>query len=395
MVKAGRVIAAILGMSAQAGALESEDSGHGYKSSVQWLPRDPVPGAISAETLISEDALPEQFDWRNVNGNNFVAADWNQHIPVYCGACWIHGTTSALNDRIKVMRGGAFPDVMLGRQAIVNCVPDSSNASLPPPGCNGGDAFMIHKYLMDNKVPDETCLPYQARNMGCASDNVCRNCFPGKKGCFPVDKWIGYGVSTYGTVKGEKAMMKEIYARGPIACSFATNGAFMLNYTENVMQHEGVYIDRTNFTVEQIDHVMEVAGWGETPSGQKYWVIRNSWGTFWGNAGWLRLGRGTNMLQSESSCDWAVPSFDDLDEALVGKVMGDYVKGIAEVEIPWSSIPALTVLSSEAPALHTQANMNPQTFLVLFSTFVSGVGATLLALRLSGARSIRRVSLLG
>lgn len=33
---------------------------------------------------------------------------------------------------------------------------------------------------------------------------------------------------------------------------------------------------------EQIDHVMEVAGWGETPMGQKYWVVRNSWGTYWG-----------------------------------------------------------------------------------------------------------------
>lgn len=67
--------------------------------------------------LVEAEALPQAFDWRNVNGRNFVVADWNQHIPTYCGSCWIHGTTSALNDRIKVMRQGAYPDVVLSRQA--------------------------------------------------------------------------------------------------------------------------------------------------------------------------------------------------------------------------------------------------------------------------------------
>lgn len=41
-----------------------------------------------------------------------------------------------------------------------------------------------------------------------------------------MNHYIGYGVNTYGNVSGETAMMKEIYSRGPIACSFATDDRF-------------------------------------------------------------------------------------------------------------------------------------------------------------------------
>ena len=39
-----------------------------------------------------------------------------------CGSCWAMGTTSALSDRIKLMRKGAFPDINLSAQVLVDCV---------------------------------------------------------------------------------------------------------------------------------------------------------------------------------------------------------------------------------------------------------------------------------
>jgi len=74
---------------------------------------------------------------------------------------------------------------------------------------------------------------------------------------------------------------------------------------------------------------MEVTGWGETALGLKYWVVRNSWGTYWGSGGWSRIKRGT--LMAEFDCDWAVPEFDELSEVLAGEMMGDYVHGVARV----------------------------------------------------------------
>jgi len=302
------------------GLVVAVDANHGYKRSD--IPREIV-GEIPEEVAnFHEERIPAAFDWRNVNGENYVVSDWNQHIPTYCGGCWIHGTLSALNDRIKVLRGGAYPDVMLGRQAAVNCVRNNS-------GCDGGDAWQIHHYMHKHALPDESCMPYRAENMECNAINTCRNCIGGD--CWAVKDFVGYHVKSYGSAIGEKAMMKEIYARGPIACSFATDDPFMYNYSENAIQHEGVYVPARKYNKSEIDHIMEVAGWGETASGRKYWVVRNSWGTYWGESGWLKLLRGTNELQSESECAWGVPTWKDLDEDLHHKVLGDYRSGIMRV----------------------------------------------------------------
>jgi len=64
-------------------------------------------------------------------------------------------------------------------------------------------------------------------------------------------------------------MMNELQ-RGPIACKMASNSDFSGNYKG------GIYEDTIN--PAQIDHVVEIVGWGEE-DGIKYWHIRNSWGT--------------------------------------------------------------------------------------------------------------------
>jgi cathepsin X len=377
------------------GKIPKSASYHGYRSSEAWLPREPVISTPTGPEMLAGVSLPPDFDWRNVGGRSFVAPDLNQHIPIYCGACWLHGTSHALNDRIKVLRNGQFPDVLIGRQALMNCVP-SPDGKGPPPGCNGGDAYMVHKYLHENKVPDDTCMPYIAQNMGCEPVTVCRNCAGVMNEtlghmvpdyCFAVEKWTGYGVGDFGNVSGEEAMMKEIYARGPIACNAATDHPFMYNYTINEgILKEGVYTTDQKYTKDDIDHVMEVAGWGETASGTKYWVVRNSWGTYWGDMGWVKIRRGVNQHLIESSCDWAVPDFAELDEQLKSRVLGNYILGTTNSGPRVGMKPGTSLLAAMPEGTASSAGGIASTMLIAVVGASAGSLVTGILMTLAGQR---------
>ena len=63
------------------------------------------------EPLVHVEDLPENWDWKSVNGTNFLTNIRNQHIPQYCGSCWAHAPTSVLSDRIKIARNAKWPDI--------------------------------------------------------------------------------------------------------------------------------------------------------------------------------------------------------------------------------------------------------------------------------------------
>ena len=79
-------------------------------------------------------------------------------------------------------------------------------------------------------------------------------------------------------------MMQEIYQRGPISCEVATPEVFE-EYTGGIMYDPTGDVDVT--------HLISVVGFG-VENGVKYWVGRNSWGTWWGENGFFRIVRGLN-----------------------------------------------------------------------------------------------------
>lgn len=179
--------------------------------------------------------------------------------------------------------------VNLAPQVLLNC----GNAG----SCNGGDPLGAYRYINQNGITDETCAVYQAEDLDCSDINVCRNCQPGQ-GCFAQTNFTTYYVDEYGPVSGEKEMMSEIFARGPISCGVSVTDEFEA-------YKGGVFKDTTG--AKGINHEISVTGWGVDTDGTPFWVVRNSWGTYWGEQGWARVFRGDNNIGIESACSFGVP----------------------------------------------------------------------------------------
>ena len=67
----------------------------------------------------------------------------------------------------------------------------------------------------------------------------------------------------------------------------------------------GIYCDDTGD--QEFVHLVSVVGWGVSDEGEKFWNVRNSWGSHWGEEGFFRVCRGVNNIAIESNCAWATP----------------------------------------------------------------------------------------
>jgi len=165
----------------------------------------------------------------------------------------------------------------------------------------------IHKISKETGtgISYETANPYIA----CSSDskegfcksvdtkckplNVARTCgsFDKEGGsCTGLSNYPNVTVAEYGSISGKDAMMKEIYERGPIACGI--DAGPLLNWETGIIKEKSM----------STDHVISVVGWGKEGD-DGYWIVRNSWGEYWGDMGYVNVGFGA--LNIEDQCSWA------------------------------------------------------------------------------------------
>eukprot|EP00048_Salpingoeca_helianthica_P014394 m.221498 g.221498 ORF g.221498 m.221498 type:complete len:327 (+) comp15815_c0_seq1:51-1031(+) len=255
---------------------------------------------------VPNGGLPQAYTWCDVNGTNYCTISRNQHLPQYCGSCWAHGSVSALGDRVKIARKAQGIDINLSVQHILNCGKVGS--------CYGGSVDgpyqWIHKISRSGTgISYETSNPYiacssdvdygmcKSADWSCTQINIARTCstFPPTGKCVGLPRYPNVTISDYGSISGAAAMQKEIFARGPITCGI--DAAPILDYTTGIVSEEG----------SGIDHVISVVGWGyDAASSKQYWIVRNSWGEYWGEMGYVRVELGRNALNLEEQCSWAV-----------------------------------------------------------------------------------------
>ena len=254
------------------------------------------------EPDIPNDKLPKNFSWSNVNGTNYLTSLKNQHIPVYCGACWAEAATSVLADRLAIKRKNVFPEVVLSVQPLMDCDFHEDGGA-----CYGGDSIKAYKYIHENNITDISCSPYLALGFRsgttCSEQSFCKQCSHDGT-CTVPQSYLTYHVESYGVVDnktGMWGMMKEIYQNGPISCGVDAGPMEGYNGT-------GVIMEKS--TPEARDHSISIVGWGELENGTKYWEMRNSWGEYWGTEGYGKVYRSEDggAIAIQGACDWGVPN---------------------------------------------------------------------------------------
>lgn len=196
--------------------------------------------------------LPETVDWR-MEGAVTGVKDQGQ-----CGSCWSFSATGAMEG---AWAAAGNPLVSLSEQQLVDCSGRYGNN-----GCNGGLMEGAFSYAIDNGMCTEEEIPYTATDGG-----SCKKCdSPSAKfsGCVSV-------------TPGNQLHLAEAVSRGPVAIAIEADTLTFQHYTGGVLSS-----DRCG---EQLDHGVLVVGYGTD-----YWIVKNSWGTGWGEDGYIRIKRTTS-----------------------------------------------------------------------------------------------------
>jgi len=201
------------------------------------------------DNVIAHRDLPPVWDWR-------WKAEGLQPIKNQgsCGSCWAFSVTAVLEALIKIQTKQI---VDLAEQTLVSSCESGGS-------CSGG-YFSALDYMKSPGLPDEGQDPYKASNSSCK---------PGLKAAEKVTRWsyIGDG-NDEPTTEQLKTAIRD---HGPISVTVYANSA-MTSY------QGGVY---NNCASGSENHMVTLEGWND--DGQ-YWVMRNSWGTSWGDNGYMYI----------------------------------------------------------------------------------------------------------
>jgi C1A family cysteine protease len=204
----------------------------------------------------SGSVVPPSFDWRDYGGCTPIRDQGG------CNSCWAFATVGALECAILI-RDGVSVD--LSEQWLISC-----NAA--GFGCSGGGYAHSYFGLQADRCGGtgavlETDFPYSATEGSCDCPYEHH---------YSIDDWAYIGSSTTPEVDDLKRAILEY---GPISVSVHASGAFQ-GYDHGIFNYCGE---------GEINHMVVLVGWDDTQGTSGVWIMRNSWGRFWGENGYMRI----------------------------------------------------------------------------------------------------------
>ena len=218
----------------------------------------------------SASGAPASFDWRT-KGAVTTVKDQGQ-----CGSCWTFSSTGAMEGAWAIAKGQLID---LAEQELVDC----AGLKYGSMGCNGGQMEGAFKFIIENGQCAASSYPYTAK------DGSCHSCTA-----------VAHASSCYDVKPNDQLSLKAAVAKQPVAVAIEADTKYFQSYSSGVLT--------SSSCGTSLDHGVLAVGYGEE-NGQKYWLVKNSWGTSWGDKGYVKIGR-SESTNDAGICGIAMdPSF--------------------------------------------------------------------------------------
>jgi len=225
----------------------------------------PTPASPMKRTRPINLDLPASVDWRD-KGAVTPVKDQGQ-----CGSCWAFATTEVIESHVQIATG-TLP--VLSSQQVTSCTPNPLHCG-GTGGCRGSIPQLGFTYVQLFGHVEEDAYPYVSGTSGSTED-----CEYNLDNLTPVVGLTGYTILTANNVQ---AVMEHVAEVGPL--SVAVDASSWSWYSG------GVFDDCSYDQNIALNHAVVLVGYGTDSAEGDYWLVRNSWGTWWGEDGYIRLKR--------------------------------------------------------------------------------------------------------
>jgi C1A family cysteine protease len=215
-------------------------------------------GCGSFATTKDTNNLPKEIDWRK-EGAVTPVKDQGQ-----CGSCWAFSATGAMEGSWATATGKLLS---LSEEQLTDCATGFKYGSY---GCDGGQMDGAFKYVIENGVTTEEQYPYTADN---GNNDTCQE--------NDITTAVTF-TKCFDVASNDQVSLKAAVAKRPVSIAIEADSKYFQSYSSGIITSSDCGTD--------LDHGVLIVGYGEE-YGQKYWLVKNSWSSSWGDEGYVKIAR--------------------------------------------------------------------------------------------------------